>query len=341
MKKGKIKTILTYSIIAVFICIVAILLVSRGNTTLYSDETTIGNTSCNLLNGGLFAEDEDVIYFANPYDHNKLYKMSTDLTHVKKISDDNVSYLNVAGKYIFYTRRNDKLENDGNALISLSTTGLFRTTKNGGAQTKIYDDPTQVVKLYGNYLYYQHYDQKEGLSLYAAKIDASSDEQLLDEAAAPYAIAEDTIYYTGWDSDHCIHSLPISGGSPQIVYNGNCTSLTQNGNYLYFMDMDNNYALCRIGLDGSNPEVIVNNRLATYNISADGSKIYYQLDNGEANGLYVLDAYNNNTSNIAMGNFNFLSLVSHYLFYETYDGTTAFVYDISNGKNQIFKPETN
>lgn len=41
----------------------------------YSDEYTTGNTSTNLLNGGLFAESGDTIYFANPYDQNSLYSM--------------------------------------------------------------------------------------------------------------------------------------------------------------------------------------------------------------------------------------------------------------------------
>ena len=51
----------------------------------YSDESTTGNTSTNLLNGGLFAKSGDTIYFANPYDQNSLYSMDTELKHVKKL----------------------------------------------------------------------------------------------------------------------------------------------------------------------------------------------------------------------------------------------------------------
>ena len=50
----------------------------------YKDEGTTGNTSTNLLNGGLFAKSGDTIYFANPYDQNSLYSMDTGLKHVKK-----------------------------------------------------------------------------------------------------------------------------------------------------------------------------------------------------------------------------------------------------------------
>ena len=50
----------------------------------------------NGAHGGLFCESDGVIYFSNPYDEGMLYSMSSDMEKVKKLSDDNVSYLNVA-----------------------------------------------------------------------------------------------------------------------------------------------------------------------------------------------------------------------------------------------------
>lgn len=87
-----------------------------------------------------------------------------------KLYNDKVSYINAAGNYIFYTRRNDKLKSTGNALLSLSTTGLFRITKNGTDLGRLYEDPTQVACLYGNNIYYQHYDQKEVLNFTQQKL---------------------------------------------------------------------------------------------------------------------------------------------------------------------------
>jgi len=62
--------------------------------------------------------------------------------------------------------------------LSLSTTGLFRITKNGTDLSRLYEDPTQVACLYGNHVYYQHYDHKKGLELYSAKIDGSKNKLL-------------------------------------------------------------------------------------------------------------------------------------------------------------------
>lgn len=340
MKKRTIlKRIFTGIISIIIIAIVIVLMLNKEKVKLYSDSSTTGNTSCNLLNGGLFTQADNVIYFANPYDDNKLYKMNANLTKVKKLYNDKVSYLNAAGNYIFYTRRNDKLKTTGNALLSLSTTGLFRITKNGTELGRLYEDPTQVACLYGNNVYYQHYDHKKGLELYSTKIDGSESKLLKAEAIAPYSVSGNTIYYSGWKKDHNIHSMNISGSEQKVIYNGNCTSVVKTGDYIYFLDMDLNYNLCRIGLDGGTAEVIIQNKLATYNITNDGNIIFYQIDDGRQNGLYMYDLSSGINEQIVSGDFNFIHIISDYVFYEKYDGSTAYYYNMATGDNNTFEPK--
>ena len=202
---------------------------------------------------------------------------------------------------------------------------------------KLYDDPTQSVCLYGNYLYYQHYDEKKGLQLNAAKMDGSSDELLLDEGVSPYSISQGVMYYTGYDKDHNIHTMNINGSDEQTIYNGNCTSLIRAGEHLYFIDMSQNYALVRVNLDGSDPVTIVSDRLATYNVDEKESAVYYQVDNGTSNGLYVKDLEGGEVRKIADGNYNYLHLTSKYLFYETYDGKSVYVMDLGTEQEKPFR----
>ena len=67
------RKILTGIITIAIIAVVVILALNNGKTKLYNDSSTTGNTACNLLNGGLFTQADNVIYFANPNDNNKLY----------------------------------------------------------------------------------------------------------------------------------------------------------------------------------------------------------------------------------------------------------------------------
>lgn len=339
MKKGSlIKRILANILILAAVAVISILIIKKGKVKLYSDSSTTGNTSGNLLNGGLFTQADNVIYFANPNDHNKLYKMNANLSKIKKVYNDKVSYINAAGNYIFYTRRNDKFKKSDNALLSLSTTGLFRITKNGTDLSRLYEDPTQVACLYGNHVYYQHYDHKKGLELYSAKIDGSKNKLLKREAISPYSVSGNTIYYSGWAKEHNIHSMDISGANDKVIYNGNCTSVIKSGDYIYFLNMNQNYNLCRIGLDGGSAETIVQYKLATYNITNDGNIIFYQVDNGQNNGIYMYDMSTGTNEQIAAGNFNFIHIISDYVFYEDYEGKTAYYYNISTGENKNFNP---
>ncbi len=307
----------------------------------YSDSSTTGNTSTNLLNGGLFAKSGKKIYFANPYDQHSLYSMDLDLTHCKKVYDDYVSHINAAGDYIFYTKRNDKKNKTKDALFAFNTTGLYRIRTNGHNLKQLYRYPTQTVNLLGNHLYYQHYDLEKGLQLFRVDIDGKKDTMLLDEGASPTAIADGIIYYTGMDSDHNIHSLSTNGGGlNNVICDGNFTGLSYADGYLYCMDMNSDYALCRLNLDGSDLRYLTQDRIATYNISNDGSTVYYQIDNGEDNGLYSLDIETGTQSLLLSGNFNYLHVIDDLLFFENYDGNSAYVMDMSTERIDTFQPET-
>ena len=63
---------------------------------------TTGNTAGNLNNGGLFCEDEGIVYFSNAYDNNSLYSMNPDETDVKKLSNAQVYSINAAGNFLYY-----------------------------------------------------------------------------------------------------------------------------------------------------------------------------------------------------------------------------------------------
>ena len=310
----------------------------NSNVHFYTDESITGNTSTNLLNGGLFAKSGDTIYFANPYDQNSLYSMDTKLGHVKKLYNDYTSYINAAGKYIFYTRRNDKKGNESKALFSFSTTGLYRLNTSGQGLKQLYKEPSQSLTLLGNHIYYQRYDQKEGLQLFAIGIDGKKDTMLLKEGAAPVS-ADDTIYYTGVDSDHNIHKIPVSGGSPSVVFKGNYTGLSYVNGVLYCMDMDNDYTLCRLDLSTQEMTHLTQVRIATYNVSSDGSTVYYQVDNGKDNGLYVLDTNSGAQTELRSGNYNYYHIIDNYLFFEEFDGSAAYVMNLSNEQIEDFHPK--
>lgn len=91
-------------VIAIILIILAISGIGIGvffnyqhSRTTMNNDNAVGNTSGNLLNGGLFCEYDGKIYFANPNDYNRLYVMNSDCTDIKKLNEDSVAYINVCG----------------------------------------------------------------------------------------------------------------------------------------------------------------------------------------------------------------------------------------------------
>jgi hypothetical protein len=149
---------------------------------------------------------------------------------------------------------------------------------------------------------------------------------------------DNSIYYTGTDSDHNIHQISTQGGSSSVICEGNFTSLSYADGYLYCLDMDNDYTLCRLNPDGSDLTHLTQERSSTYNVSTDGSTIYFQVDNGTDNGLYALDAGSGSQTELRSGNFNYYHVIDDYLFFEDYDGSKAYVMDTSTEEISDFQP---
>ncbi|MBR1744254.1 MAG: DUF5050 domain-containing protein, partial [Lachnospiraceae bacterium] len=122
----------------------------------------------------------------------------------------------------------------------------------------------------------------------------------------------------------------INGGNSTVLYEGNCTGLAKQGSYLYFLDMDNDYQLKRISVDGGMAETLVSDHVATYNVSQDEDVLYCQVDNGSNNGLYELNLSTLSLTPIVSGNFNYLHLTKNYLFYEEYDQSKVYAMNLAS-----------
>jgi len=140
------------------------------NRTIYNPEGVRGNTAGNLNNNGMYCEYDGKIYFANPYDRNRLYVMNSDCSNISKLNDDTVCSINVYGKYIYYVRNNFSPETM-TMVFRGQLLGVIRTNLDGKKPASLYDSVAGVINLYGNDLYYQHYSNDEGFSFYKVKIE--------------------------------------------------------------------------------------------------------------------------------------------------------------------------
>ena len=71
----------------------------KSKETIYNTYYVNGNTAGNLYNAGMFCENNGVVFFANPDDHNALYAMDIDGSNLKKLSNDSATYAAAQAAY--------------------------------------------------------------------------------------------------------------------------------------------------------------------------------------------------------------------------------------------------
>lgn len=165
-------------ILAVFVVLAVVISIAGTkylNRTQYNDSYVNGNTTGNLYNDGLFCESNGTVFFANPDDNNYLYSMDLSGGNLKKLSEDNVVYINADDHYVYYVRNNGEstIHTDKHSYFSFNNNSLCRINRDGG-KVKILDDaPCIYASLIGNKIYYLHHDENVGTILYSVGIDGN------------------------------------------------------------------------------------------------------------------------------------------------------------------------
>ncbi len=312
--------LIALTVVALF----AVLIYSQGRTY-YNEESEVGNTAGNILNGGLFCEKDGMIYFSNDNDDGSLYVMNSDCTKIKMLSEDKAAYINADGNYIYYLRANNTRENTSGSILMFSNTGLYRINQNGSNLKLITSNPGSHLTLYGNFLYYQNYDVNSGLFLYRKKIDMTMERLLLEEAVIPSTVIDNKLYYAGFTNDHNINALDLSSFVDSTVIEGNFSYPIFQGNYIYYLDLDHNYSINRMKLDGTEQTVLVGERCSTYNITNSGKYLYYQVDDEDNSKICRLNLETLEPETLLEGNYKQIHVTDQYVFFKEYDNKATYI----------------
>lgn len=279
---------------------------------------TIGNTAGNLNNRGLFCEDEGVVYFSNAYDKGTLYSMNPDETNIQKINLSQVSYINAGGEYLYYYQEGVNSTNTGLGFVRTSV-GVYRCSKDGSSIACLKKDPSAVILLVDNHLYYQHYNAEEGMTLYKAKIDKTEETQIADYIINPASYQNGTIYFYGNKENHYLYGLDTSTDSIRTVWEGNLYMPTAYGDYVYYLDLSNNFSLCRYSLSDGSTQLLTSDRVENYNIYGD--YIYYQkngIEDGSQTALKRIRTDGTEEEVVAQGNYENINITSNYVYFNEF-----------------------
>ena len=312
------KNILIFSITGVILIVLLVVVILSSRIPLNDDYAT-GNTPGNLNNGGYFCEMDGRVYFANAYDNFALYSMNPDETDLIKFNDGAVSAINASGNYLYYSQSSGSTGSGGiGGAVNIS--GIYRSNLKGKSVTGL--DRCNIVnmQLCGSYLYYEKYDKQAGTALAKIRIDKKDAQIVAEGIINPNCFVNGRIYYNGTAEDHYLHALDVSTDRRSVVWQGNIWNPIVQDGYVYYMDVSENYRLCRYNLSNNVVEVLTNDRIDMFNVY--NNYIYYQVSSADSPALKRMLTDGSSQEIVREGVYQNINITSEYVYFNSFNEST-------------------
>lgn len=275
-----------------------------------------GNTTGNIANGGFVCEKDDWIY-ASMY-KNGLWKIKKDGSEKVQISKESVNYLNIIGNYIYYSGSYYLPEND--------RLRLYRMNLDGTSSTKLSEDIVDDVSVVGDWIYY--INVSKGNVPYKILLDGKGERRISD-LQTKYMIVDDGWIYFQKSNTDTLWKMRTNGSDAtelSFVY-GSDMHITKSGEFIYFVSDGYDPGIYRIGLDGSNEELVVSGYIDSINFADD--YLYY---NSSIENLYKIKDDLSSRKTIGSGVSGSFQITDNWVYYTQYLSDIGKEYRInSNG----------
>lgn len=310
MKKRNV--IVTCVIFVVVFVLLGVISFFSGRVTM-NPAGTVGNTAGNLNNSGLFCEYGGTVYFSNPLEGGALWAMDPDESNRRKLNEMQVCNILAGGNYLyFFQLRSADTEGFGSVTNAPS---FNRCGLDGKQAVGITRDVVVTGQLVDNYLYLLTAG-KEHPVFYKIKIDKSEQVHLADYAINPACAVNGSIYYNGTLDDHELYRLDTATDASSVVWSGNLWYPILEGDYVYFMDVSENYRLCRYSLTDQVVEVLTNDRVDCFNLG--NGYIYYQKNSATSPQLKCMRTDGSDVFVVAEGNYTNINMTSQYVYFQAF-----------------------
>ena len=296
---------------------------------------TIGNISGNLNNGGYYCENDGFIYFANFNDNHYLYKMDIKAKKAELVCDVPVSYINCAGDYIYFVYDQSVATEAKFMGFAGNMAGVYRVRKDGEDLHSLLRCTASVMNLIGNKLYFEYYDNKDGMSLYYSTLDGKEKEQAMDMVINPACVIDGNIYFSNMEDNLLLYSYRPGSDKVLPVLEYSMYDPVLADGYLYFLNMKDDYCLYRYGISSGALEKITSERVDVFNVYKN--VIFYQRLKNPA--IFKVNADGSNPVMLAEGTYSNINCTSTYTFFNPFGEEIVYVTPtFGNGEIGTFNP---
>lgn len=308
-------------------------LVILSQRTIPNPDGTVGNTAGNLNNDGRFCEYDGKVYFYNPFPGGGLFSMNLDESDLRRINTLETRNILAGGKYLYYfhTGRSTASSAFGNAL---GLKAFVRCKLNGSNPKNITTEVVLTGQLVDNTLYLLT-SKNTGSSFSKIGIDGSGQVTLANYAINPASVENGVLYYNGTRGEHYIYALDTASDVQSEVWKGNAWYPIAEGDYIYYLDVAENYRLCRYSRSQKVVEVLTNDRVDCFNV---GSGFIYYQKNSSSPQLKCMRVDGSSQKTIAEGNYTHINMTSRYVYFQEYgNDTTLYHSQLGSDYYELFR----
>ncbi len=318
----KLKIILPIAMVLIIAGLLVFYFISRRMPS--NPPESRGNTAGNLISGGTFCEYGDKIYFSNPYDQGRLYTMDTNCNNIERQSTDSVSYINACGKFLYYIRDNSASTGGSNSVIFRGQNyGVVRTRLDGSKETTLYNEFCTDLALAGNSLIFNANDGTV-LSTFSMSTDGGEPDLVYRDNFLNASITWNELtnthllFHSSKQTNHSVYALGLETGSRDLYLQGNTYMATEYNGSIYYIDLDNNYALTCVNIAAGTKTVLTKEKVVLYNIY--DNLIFIQTETKkDHHALLRMNLDGSNPEEVVQGDIISINCTSKYTFITMYD----------------------
>lgn len=321
--KKNAKIIITILIIALILIALGLLkyFIQKMDKVPENDPNLVGNSSGNIYNGGYYAEADGTVFFSNPYDGGSLYSMSPREENIKKVAGGNISFINIAGNFVYYYSATSG-EQNGLGYVR-NGRGFYRTSLDGRKTYSLAKTETDSMLLVGNHLYYTAFEEdpvnkdQAIVTVHSVTTANEDDHQIIGEHVKLGGYDNGSLYYSGINSDHNLYSYNTGTKSVSTVFDQYVYLPIISSGYVYYLDLTDEYKLKRYSLYDGNIETIVNERVDTYNLYEN--VIYYQNVDPDNYALKRVNTDGTGLEIVKEGVYRNINITSNYVYFTKFN----------------------
>ncbi|MBQ3077988.1 MAG: DUF5050 domain-containing protein [Clostridia bacterium] len=252
------------------------------------------SSSPNLATGGNAIFGGTDSYFANANDSGRLYSAASGL-----VSEDRVSYLNLANGYLYYVNSSDSGR-------------IYRIKPDGSGRERISERSVGSLLTAGDRMFFQN---KEDGALYSATLAGSSRQRITGDLVSAFTVHEGVIYYRNDSEGGALWRCSIDGFDAQELVDSAVLCPAVSSGYVYYIDAGGDGSIWKVLITGGEPVRVTSGPAKEFVLS--GGNLYYRGEDG----LFRCPAAGGSSTRLSSGDGARLSVI----------GSTVYFIDYSNG----------